>query len=121
MTTDEQHLADQIIDVLGTANLSNEKARAVTRPQFWSSVFRNGWNTSEPNEHPGPLPDRRFPEATILAGTFNEDLPPSKEVVKQATKNNTPIPLLCLIDAMAHQHIYGQISIGTVKELCGSI
>lgn len=42
MTTEEQRLADQIIDALGTANLSKEKATDITRLYFWLSVFCNG-------------------------------------------------------------------------------
>jgi len=89
---EEQRLADQIIDALGTADLSKEKATDMTRLHFWSSVFCNGWNTSELNEHLGLLLDRRFSESTISIRSFNSDLPPSKEVLKRAAKNNTPIP-----------------------------
>ena len=92
MTADEKRLADKIIDVLGERNLSDEKANHVTRAIFWSAVFRNGWDTSEPNEHPGSLPGRRFTDASSCIGTFNQDLPPSREALRKAAKDNAPIP-----------------------------
>jgi hypothetical protein len=92
MTEEERHLADQIIDVLAERNLSNERANDETRRGFWNAVFRNGWNTNELSIGPGELPDRQFRESALLIGHFSQDLPPSKGVVRKASKSETPLP-----------------------------
>jgi hypothetical protein len=64
----EQLLADDIIDLVATRSLTREIAGPGTRRLFWAAVFANGWNTSEPIEHPGPLPGRRFADSALHIG-----------------------------------------------------
>jgi hypothetical protein len=84
----EQLLADYTIDLVATRSLTRETASPGTRRLFWDAVFANGWNTSEPIEHPGPLPGRRFTNSALHIG----DLPPSREVIRKTTKDRSPIP-----------------------------
>jgi hypothetical protein len=92
MTLEERYLANDIIDVLGERNLTNEKANDQTREWFWRSVFRTKWNTNQANIHPGPLPDRQFTESAICIGRFNQDLPPSKGVARRASQEDRRPP-----------------------------